>query len=75
MPAEYAPGSIVPITSGMEFITAEDPQIRLRFVLRDGKRILQQLWAVTYYKYDRERQLPVPDRVTSDWRDVPLEVE
>lgn len=38
----------------------------LRFVLRDGKRMLQQGWAVTTYSEGH------PTEQSIEWRDVPL---
>lgn len=46
------------------------PSPQLRFVERDGKRILQQWWALKHY--DAESR---PTGLTGEWRDVPLEVE
>lgn len=44
--------------------TYEVPQADLQFVLKDGKRILQQKWLVVH------NQVPRPE-----WRDVPLVTE
>ncbi len=46
---------------------ADEPTAHLRFVERDGKRILQQLWGV----FDVSA---LPWR-RSEWRDVPLSTE
>lgn len=47
-----------------------EPTANLRFIERDGKRILQQRWAL--------KHCDIQHRVTGltgEWRDVPLETE
>ena len=45
----------------------EDPQVRLQFVKRDGRFILQQLWSLTSWNNHGR-----PSGVETEWRDVPL---
>ena len=47
-----------------------EPTIGLRFVEREGKRVLQQKWAETRIGADGQ-----PWGVSYTWRDVPLEIE
>jgi hypothetical protein len=56
----------IEITDG----TKTEPTHWLRFVEREGKRILQQRWAVTTYDSDW-----VPTGIHGEWRDVPLRTE
>jgi hypothetical protein len=49
------------------FAESTEPTCLLRFVLRDGKRILQQRWRSTRYDSDGNCYMG------SEWRDVPLE--
>lgn len=48
----------------------EAPTAFLRFIERDGKRILQQRWAITTYDNDAR-----PTGQHGEWRDVPLRPE
>jgi hypothetical protein len=47
----------------------EEPVGRVRWVIRDGQRILQQRWAVKHYVGSSFEGL------TGEWRDVPVEKE
>jgi hypothetical protein len=75
MPAEHEPGEIIPVTPSFPPISFSAPQMEVRFVLRDGKRILQQLWVNTKYEYEGKLLMPVPRHVSTEWRDVPLVTE
>lgn len=50
--------------------TQEAPTSLLRFVERDGKRILQQRWAITSYTVN-----DIPLGQVGEWRDIPLRPE
>lgn len=45
----------------------EEPRVNLRFVKKDNRFILQQLWVVTIRDHDGK-----PREHTPEWRDVPL---
>lgn len=49
----------------------ETPTPNLRFVEREGKRILQQRWAITSYLQTTSTTLGQ----RGEWRDVPLRPE
>lgn len=51
--------------------TMSEPTSYLRFVERDGRRILQQRWAVTSYLGTTHS----PIGKHGEWRDVPVEDE
>lgn len=51
------------------FSTSE-PTNQLKFIIRDGEKILQQLWHVT--SYDPKGRAYHQD---GDWQDVPLETD
>lgn len=48
----------------------EHPTPQLRFIEREGKRILQQLWKISTF----HRVNDIPWGTEIEWRDVPLEV-
>ncbi len=50
--------------------TRSEPTVWLRFVEREGKRILQQRWSVTTHDKDYN-----PTDRRGEWRDVPLNDE
>lgn len=74
-PPQWSPGSPptldaqflegTSITRNLHVPTVATPTAMLRFVERGGKRILQQCWHVQWGF----------ERVTEDWRDIPLHVE
>ena len=45
----------------------EKPTPLLRFVVRDGARVLQQRWSIT--KYDEKHMVA---GMAGEWRDVPI---
>jgi hypothetical protein len=59
----------ITVTLGQDY-TLESPTPYLRFVEREGKRILQQRWAVTTYD-----AMHVAKGVHGVWRDVPFALE
>lgn len=55
--------------TGETLCTAAQPEIPVRWLMRKGKRVLQQQWAVTSHK---------PGGVILnliEWRDVPTEID
>jgi hypothetical protein len=50
--------------------STEEPTNHLRFIIRDDKKILQQLWNIISYGLRSEAVCQ-----DQDWKDVPLEGE
>jgi hypothetical protein len=48
------------------------PAIPLRFIERDGRRILQQAWVVLHAGYDSNDSLQWRPTGKHEWRDVPM---
>ncbi len=51
--------------------TTSDPTKHLRFVMQDGKAILQQMWEVKTF----DARTIACIGLRGEWRDVPVEVE
>jgi hypothetical protein len=54
------------VTYDSFFIWNEYPQLNLRFIERDGKKVLQQFWVLLQHQAKDDRNMK------TEWRDIPL---
>lgn len=54
-------------------LEAYRPTMDLRLVVRDGERVLQQRWEAMSYRNRQDWAANIPESVSEEWRDVPVE--